>query len=285
MANMIKLLCSLFIAAALYLAHYGLIDEIGEQYTSSGVKRALVSFAIARSLNGVISVAQGTEIAFQPAGIGINLTPGQILDPVNDLIERLSWVMLASSTSLGIQNIMLKITAWHGFTIIMYLLSIAALTALWLPQSIKPRWRIVLYKMMAIAIIIRFAIPSIAIASEGMYQYFLADQYRTSTAVLEETTTAIGQLNREAEARISDRESLNILEEAKRLYSETTAKLNIEKRIEEYKQAAVNVSEHSIDIIVVFVMQTIVFPLFFLWCIVRLIRYITRISALSSTHQ
>lgn len=35
------------------------------------LKRALVTFALTRTLNGVISVAQGTQLAFQPAGVGV----------------------------------------------------------------------------------------------------------------------------------------------------------------------------------------------------------------------
>ena len=49
-------------------------------------QRALVTFALARTINGVISVVQGTEVALQPAGVGVTLTPGEILDPVNDLV-------------------------------------------------------------------------------------------------------------------------------------------------------------------------------------------------------
>ena len=57
-------------------------------------QRAFITFALARTINGVISVVQGTEVALQPAGVGVTLTPGEILDPVNDLVERFSWIMM-----------------------------------------------------------------------------------------------------------------------------------------------------------------------------------------------
>jgi hypothetical protein len=34
------------------------------------------------------------------------------LDPVNDLVERFSWVMMAATVSLGIQNVLLDISTW-----------------------------------------------------------------------------------------------------------------------------------------------------------------------------
>ena len=78
------------------------LDAIAETQVDAGLKRALTSFAVARVLNGIISVAQGTEIALTPGGIGANLTPGQILDPVNDLVEQFSELMLFASVAFGI---------------------------------------------------------------------------------------------------------------------------------------------------------------------------------------
>jgi hypothetical protein len=65
----------------------------------AGLKRALVSFATARALNGVISVVQGTEIVAQPLGVGVTLTPGQLLAPINELVKHFSDLMLAASMS------------------------------------------------------------------------------------------------------------------------------------------------------------------------------------------
>ena len=93
----------------------GWIDQSGRSYTEEGIKRTLVTYAIARGLNGVISVAQGTEVAVEPVGVGVTFTPGQILDPINDLIERFSWIVLASGVSLGAQNILLSMTEWIWF--------------------------------------------------------------------------------------------------------------------------------------------------------------------------
>jgi hypothetical protein len=66
-------------------------------------------FAVARTLNGVISAAQGTEVALEPGGVGVVLSVGEILDPINDLIERFSAVMLIAASSLGLQALLLNI--------------------------------------------------------------------------------------------------------------------------------------------------------------------------------
>ena len=41
-----------------------------------GLKRALVTFASARALSGLLSVVQAAQVDIQPAGIGVTLSPG-----------------------------------------------------------------------------------------------------------------------------------------------------------------------------------------------------------------
>ncbi|MCB1944024.1 MAG: hypothetical protein KDI53_18575, partial [Candidatus Accumulibacter sp.] len=83
------------------------------------MKRALVSFATARALNAVISVAQGTEVSMQPAGMGVVLTPGQLLDPVNDLVEQFSHLMLAASVAFGVQKVLISIGAYWVISLLL----------------------------------------------------------------------------------------------------------------------------------------------------------------------
>ena len=102
-----QLAITLMLLLLMVLIQEGSLDRIGHEQTEAGFKRALLVFAVSRGLNGVISVAQGTEVAVEPVGIGLNFKPGEILDPINDLVERFSWVMLASSASFGIQRVLL----------------------------------------------------------------------------------------------------------------------------------------------------------------------------------
>jgi len=75
----------------------------------AGLKRALATYAVARTINGVVSVVQETGVAVQPGGFGMTFAPGQLLDPINDLVEQVSSVMLAVSVSYGIQLLLLHL--------------------------------------------------------------------------------------------------------------------------------------------------------------------------------
>ncbi|MDH5660273.1 MAG: hypothetical protein OEY65_04700, partial [Gammaproteobacteria bacterium] len=157
------------------------LDTSSKQHIDKAFNRALITFGIAKTLNGVISVAQGTEVAFQPAGIGINLTPGQILDPVNDLVERFSWIMLASTTSLGIQKIFLTMSIWPVFSYFLDVFLVLGLIMLFTKTRKYFHLRAFILRTSILLIILRFAVPITGLASESIYNIFLESEYTTST--------------------------------------------------------------------------------------------------------
>ena len=87
------------------------ISEMANMQVDAGLKRSLVSFASARALNAVISVVQGTEVVVHPLGVGITLALGQVLDPINDLAEQFSSIMLLASVAFGIQKLLLTVAS------------------------------------------------------------------------------------------------------------------------------------------------------------------------------
>jgi hypothetical protein len=264
------------------LAGFGIVDDFGREYTDKGFKRALVTFAVARSLNGVISVAQGTEVAIQPAGIGLNFAPGQILDPINDLIERFSWVMLASSTSLGIQKMLMGIFASTSFTIVMASVLLLLVMLLWYRGN-KANWiRPLVLKSAVFLLFLRFSIPAVALVSEGVFRLFLEEQYIASTERIEQTAEKIGEINKSTDRTMPALADETLIDKAKRFYETAASQMDVQAYIERYKVAAADASEHAINLIVIFVLQTMLIPLSFLWVLVRIFRNVMRLNLLET---
>lgn len=263
--NLIKpIIISVVIFTLGLLAALGSVDQQSEKYTGEAFKRALITFGIARGLNGVISVAQGTEVALHPAGLGVNFTPGQILDPINDLVEQFSWVMLASSASLGIQQVLLTISSTTVVTIIFILFLFLFLLVLWKPKLLSPE----LNKFFTLAVIfivfIRFSVPLATLASEGIYRLFLQEQFKEATVSLEKTREDISRISAE-ENKAYTNEDEGLVEKAKRIFNSTSQSMSINRQIEKYQEIAAETTRHAINIIVVFILQTILIPLLFLW--------------------
>ena len=272
----IKFLLTLLLLLLVLVNQSGPLDVISRDYTKAGLQRALVTYAVARGLNGIISVAQGTEVAVEPAGIGLIFTPGQILDPVNDLIERFSWIVLVSGTSLGVQQFLLEISSWIWFRLAVTVIALAAIFAIWPAYPGIIAIRSVLMRLVMIMIILRFSVPLLAFGNEILYRHFLEPEYQASSESLLRTSLTLNDLNSEPQvtAEAPEKEGQSILEQARRIYQSTADNIKINARIQAFKQAAEHISEHTINLIVVFVLQTLLIPLVYLWAILQLLKYL-----------
>jgi hypothetical protein len=258
---------------AVALSAIPVADDMGETHIDDAFKRALVGFALARALNGVISVAQGTEVAVQPAGIGVNFTPGQILDPVNDLVERFSWIMMLASSSLGVQKILLAMSAWNGL-----LVALVVCGGLLIGAAVfqnMGRFRNALQRLFLFFLILRFMMPAISIANDWVYRVFLEQDYIEASASLEQAQQAIGNINDEVLSQ-RQQEPSNLVERALSMYQNALEKIDIDRRLDQYRLAAESISENTIQLVVVFLMQTIVFPIIFLLVVLGVIRRLIR---------
>ena len=270
--QMKNILFSVVAIALVILALLGSFDAVGKHYTDTSLKRALVTFGVARGLNAVISVAQGTEVAMEPAGVGVVFTPGQILDPVNDLIERFSWVMLISSTSLGLQGLLLKIFSSPVFTILLALLVGLALLLTWWWRPLPAQLRLTVFRLAGLLLILRFLIPLLAVSNEAFYSYFLEPEYRTSSAYLTETRETIGNLNTSTYEVKPEASKSTWYERLQGDVQGALDAMNVEKHVASLQAAVQNLSEHIINLVVVFTLQTILFPLLFLWLALKCAR-------------
>ena len=264
---------------AVVAALTGLLDDTGQRYAGAAFTRALVTFAIARTLNGVISVAQGTEVAIEPGGVGVNFTVGQMLDPINDLVERFSAVMLVATSSLGLQNILLRMTMWWGTSLALILAAVFALAALWWRRLDESSLRPVAMRLLLVTVFLRFAVPILVIGSNLVFDTFLAAEQAAATEALEATRTEIEQINEEAATPAAATEDQSVIDRLGSMLDSSLQVMNIGDRLDRLRDRVSNASEHIINLIVIFLLQTIILPLVFLWIFVELLKMLASRAA------
>lgn len=261
-----KIVASLTMVLLVALSFSGNADKIGQEYTETGFKRALITFASARAINGLISVAQGTEVAIQPGGIGAVLTPGEILDPINDLVEQFSQVMLFSAVVLGTQKILIETSGWVWFSALLSAVLLFWLATLWLPHLFAPKTQRVALGLLGIILLIRFLVPVAAITNEAVFDLFLAPGYEEANRHLEATTRELGSEEKSiAPTEEPTGASNSMLEALKNFYESAKAKTDIGAELEELRTSANKTAEEIIDLIVLFMIQTLLLPLLFAW--------------------
>ncbi len=158
-----------FFAALVALAWSGLLDERSTDYIDAALVGSGAIYATARGINAIVSVLQGTEMnAFV-----ITFTIGELLDPVNDLIERFSGVMLIALGSLALQKILLEVISHTTFNILLTALGAAALAS---ALSGYPRSYRVLARYFLATVLIRFSLALVILANSWADAIFLADR-------------------------------------------------------------------------------------------------------------
>jgi hypothetical protein len=249
------------------LSWQGGMDRHAQDRVEAQLQRALVAFALARGLNGVISMAQGTEVAVQPAGVGVKLSPGEILDPVNDLVEQFSTVMLLASVSLGVQRLFLAMSAWQPLTLLLALLGLGW-AACHLPgaRGAGEAWRERLASASQFAfvllVVMRFAVPLTAVASDAAYRLFLAPEYEETSAAL---TLSQQQLGSTAESlKPAPPPDAGLLDRARSALESARQAFDESDRLQALQKSASEMARNVVRLIAVFLLETVLFPLAFL---------------------
>ncbi|MFM1897254.1 MAG: hypothetical protein RLZZ385_2328 [Pseudomonadota bacterium] len=267
--SLLKFTASATLLLLLALSISGTLDRRADAPLAASFERALITFAVVRGINAIVSVVQGTEVAIEPAGVGVILTPGQVFDPINDLIEQFSWIVLAASASLGAQRVLLSIGGSVAAQGVVVLAIVVLLGLQWRPSLLAPGWRTLLSRLALGVLLVRFVVPLVVILNEAVYASFLSARYDTAYAALEQTEQEVQALQEAESAALAGEPDAGMLEAIARWYDRTTQRINVSARLQEYEAKLSNASERIVDLIVVFVLQTLVFPLLFLWLMVK----------------
>jgi hypothetical protein len=260
----LKLAGTIFAVVAVAVALTRLLDDPGERYAEAAFARSLVTFAIARTLDGAISVAQGTEVAVEPGGVGVNFALGQILDPINDLVERFSVAMLVATSSLGLQNILLRMSTWWGTNLALALTAAFCLFAVWKPEWLGGIRASAAIRVLSVVVFVRFAVPVFVIASNLVFDIFLASEQQLANEALTTTSAEIEELAEEG-APPPSAEDPTLSERLESLVDGSLRALDVTGRMERLSQRVSDAVEHIINLIVIFALQSIILPLVFLW--------------------
>ncbi|MBE0498630.1 MAG: hypothetical protein IBX43_05235 [Campylobacterales bacterium] len=277
-----KLLISFLLLILVVLSSMSIVDKISSNQLDRAFTRAVSVFAIARGLNGVISVVQGTEVYATPAGVGVNFAVGQIVDPMNDMVERFSWVMLMSSVSLGVQEIVLHLGQTQPVRLLFALSVLFLLLMLWVSKLWHAQSFNFIFKFLVVFLFLRFAVPMVVLANQGIYAYALEPRYLEAKAALELSSTQIEEIV--SEVRSSKHSQIEVQERSfKEGFFETLEYFNIKKhyqnlskKFQHQLQTLEEKFEHAIayilTLITIFIVESIILPLLVLWGFLKLFR-------------
>ncbi|MGJ7522703.1 hypothetical protein ACSFA0_19615 [Variovorax sp. LT1P1] len=260
-----RLLLIAVLVAVVSCAWLPWLNESADTHTRQGLKRSLTTFAAARALGAALSVVQGTELSIEPIGIGVTMTPGQMLRPINELVDKFAGMMLFASVAFGVQLLLLQFGGHVAVAAALTVVMLVWATLRWRGTGgAAMRW---LQPALVILLMARFAVPLTSLVSEGAYHAFMKPGYETAYLTIEGSAKAVPGATSELP------ESKGGIFERFR-----TLKNKVSELRESYRalgEAAKLWTDRIVDLIAIFVVQTVLVPLGFLWLCWRLARTLT----------
>ncbi|WP_373072809.1 hypothetical protein [Sulfurimonas sp.] len=241
-----KIFLSIVLVLIALFALFFEVDKSAMELYYQSFDRAVYSFALAKGLNAVISVIQSSEINvsfFVGATVGL----GEILDPLNDMVERFSWIMLASSVSIGIQHLLLLLGKTLFLKTVLIIGLVITFLLIWVKKIHNSFAFILSLKIVVLLLVLRFGAVTFVYVNEAFYNNLYAENYANSTKFISSYKNDLEEIQK-------DKEELNGYWE------------KFERKMEVF-------SKKVIKLITMFVVTTIIFPLVYLWFLILLVRW------------
>ena len=273
-----KIFLSVILVLSLVLSFSFTVDESAMKLQEEAMNRAMIAFGLAKGLNAVISLLQGTELSFTPVGIGLSFSVGEVLDPFNDMVERFSWVMLGASVSLGVQKLLLVLSSKLFLQVALGVSVIVSFSLLWIRKLHTPKLFIFSLKLFALLLLLRFSAILFIYSSELLYTSTLQSQYNNATLVIEKTKIKLEELENKNRVVVATQKESSFFSGVSSKYTQVIDNLNISKQLASLENTIEEASQNMITLITIFITQSLLMPLLFLWFSIFSIKFIFRIE-------
>ncbi len=258
----VKALVSILIIVLVALSSARVLDDYVDNYTDESIGNAALTYASARGINALVSVLQSSEVE---AGVGIvsgAMTIGEVLDPLNDMIERFSSVMAWVLASLAAQKVLLLVASHKLFLYLVAVLGVASLLLLHYSASSA---RNLVFRCFLVAVFIRFVLALVVALNSGADYLFLDQQLRENDREVEQFQSNLMQLDSAGDA---DGEDLR----------DSVINFWRSLSMDELNQKISRGIESFINLISIYLLKTIFFPLGFFYAMVFIIRRLWRVD-------
>lgn len=257
-----KTLISICIVLLVAVSSGRVLDDYVDEYTTDSIKNAALTYATARGINALVSMMQSSEVE---AGVGIvsgSITIGELLDPLNDMIERFSTVMTWVLASLAAQKILLLLASHELFLYLVAVLGISALLLLFYGQ---PRAQSLVFRSFLVVVFIRFALGMAVALNSGVGYLFLDQQLKTNDEEIENFQANIMNLETD-----KDLDTDSIRDSAIDFWQSLS--------ISELEDRVSRGIENFINLVALYLLKTILFPLGFFYAAIFAIKQLWRID-------
>lgn len=200
----------ILLIVALVLSWTGIGDNYADEMINDAIVDAGLLYGSARVVNALVSVIQSIDLSVW----AISISPGEMLDPINDLVERFSSVMTVAIASLALQKILLYVLEHNVFNILLTLSGATVIFELIKTSRLAPY----VFKVFFTLAILRISMSFIILANTSVDAAFLDQQeegdIKNLTSLqssLSEVANSLDGVNQSDEVSQLEREQLDLI--------------------------------------------------------------------------
>ncbi|MDN3681167.1 hypothetical protein QWZ04_12625 [Vibrio tapetis subsp. quintayensis] len=274
-----RLFLSLMIVVIAAIALTNVADDYAEQQLNHSMVAAGVSFATARTLDAGISLVKSTEVSAGVASVKV----GALLSPISDLIDKFCWVMTLAFGSLALQKILVTILASPLANSVLILSSLAMLIALWYKRA-QPNINHVL-TVFKVVVLVRFLLVVTVSLNLAVDAFFLEEHTQESSNQIQVVATTVdflGDANSDYQQN-GDEAEQGYFEAMKQKWdSVSNGVMNQKDKILNIKEDVETSIAGFINLMVLFILKTVLLPLLFLYALKNLFLNLFRTDFVSN---
>jgi len=152
-----------------------ILDSTTDVYFREAISKAGITYATCRLINSSVSIIKDSNLNLEPAGVGITLAIGQALDPIDDMTERVSDVIVTAITSLGVQKLAYEMSVSLAPSILSMFLLISSILIWFKDQRLVTIQKNIIGFILLI-LIARFTLPISAITNNFLQGNFFEEK-------------------------------------------------------------------------------------------------------------
>jgi len=259
MRHSVKTSIAIVIVILVGLSSARTLDDYVDDYTSEAITNAAISYATARGINALVSTLQSSEVEVGVLVSG-SITIGEVLDPLNDMIERFSTVMTWVLASLAAQKILLLLASHQLF---LYLVAVLGISALLLLYHGRSQAQSLVFRCFLVVVFLRFALGLAVALNSGVDYLFLDQQLHSNDRQIENFQSGIMRIDADAG---SDDIRDSVID-----FWRSISLADLQQKIS-------HGIESFINLIAIYLLKTILLPLGFFYALLLVIRQLWRVD-------
>lgn len=149
------------------------LDSQTQSYFQQTVSDAGAAYLTVRFIDAAVSVLDHAKGDLEPAGLGISVAPGEILEPVHEMAERTSDVLVTAAASVIVQEMLYEVGVVFAPWMLAAICLLAALLP-WINNDFAAHFRRLLIRIAILILVGRFFLPVSAAVNQVVHSEVLA---------------------------------------------------------------------------------------------------------------